>query len=409
MTRKRILIVGLNFHPEPISTGKYTSELAAYLAEHEFSVRTVTAPPYYPWWRVQLPHNACRYQREVWQNVMVWRCPVWVPARPAGITRILHLFSFALTSFPVLLAQIRWKPDVVMGIAPTFLSAPAVWLTARVSGGRAWLHIQDFELEAARQLGLFSPLRPFFAILLTLEGAMLRRFDRVSTISQRMQERLHEKGVAPRQTLLLPNWVDTRQIYPLPVRERTLRAEWGIGEEEVVALYSGNFGYKQGLETLMAAARMVQSERHIRFILCGEGAMRTELERQAAALPNVRLYPLQPAERLNLLLNSADIHLLPQRADAADLVMPSKLAGMLASGKAVIASARPGTELYHVVSQTGVVVAPDDASALAQAIRRLAEDRQYRQSLGQKGRQWVEAHWAKDIVLPAFLNRLQDL
>ena len=61
------------------------------------------------------------------------------------------------------------------------------------------------------------------------------------------------------------------------------------------------------------------------------------------------LLPLQPADRLNELLNLADIHLLPQRADAADLVMPSKLTGMMASGRAVLATASPGTQLATVI------------------------------------------------------------
>ena len=84
--------------------------------------------------------------------------------------------------------------------------------------------------------------------------------------------------------------------------------------------------------------------------------------------------PLQPVERLNALLNLADIHVLPQRSDAADLVMPSKLTGMLASGRAVIVTAHKGTELAEVVGDIGCIVPPEDPFALSNAILRMTKD-----------------------------------
>lgn len=406
MKSLRILIVGINFHPEPISTGKYTAELASHLAEEGLAVRVVTAPPYYPWWRVVPPYSGWRYQRENWRKVEVWRCPLWVPRKPSGVSRLVHLFSFALSSAPALLMQLGWKPEVVLCIAPAFLNAPLALLTARLSGAQAWLHVQDFELDAAEGLGMLASLRPLLSVARTFERWLLQRFDRVSTISGRMREKLHEKGVSPEKTALLPNWVDTDSVYPLPDGGETLRAEWGISDNDVVVLYSGNFGHKQGLEYLIEAARLLQSEPPIRFVLCGEGPMRAELEQKVSSLSNVSLHPLQPMERLNLLLNSADIHVLPQRADAADLVMPSKLSGMLASGKAVIATARAGTELSEVVEQTGVVVPPENAAALAQAIRDLARKKEYREILGRKGREWVESHWSKENLLRDFMQHI---
>ncbi len=405
----RILIVGINFHPEPISTGKYTAELAVFLAQQGLDVRVVTAPPYYPQWRVLPPYSGRWYRHERWQGIDIVRCPLWVPAKPNGLTRLLHLFSFALSSFPALLTQIPWRPDVVLCIAPAFLNAPFAWLTARISGAKAWLHIQDFELDAADRLGMLTFLRPILGLVHRFERWILRRFDRLSTISNRMVERLLQKGVSPQKAFLFPNWVDTHLIYPLADHRETLRREWQITDEDVVVLYSGNLGYKQGLEYLLEAARLLQAERHIQFVLCGEGAMRAEIERSVEHLPNVRLFPLQPAERLNQLLNSADIHVLPQRADAADLVMPSKLSGMLASGKAVIATARPETELAAVLGQVGVVVPPEDASALAQAIRELAQDAPRRQMLGRAGRDWVVENWSKEKVLSHFYQALSGI
>jgi colanic acid biosynthesis glycosyl transferase WcaI len=108
-------------------------------------------------------------------------------------------------------------------------------------------------------------------------------------------------------------------------------------------------------------------------------------------------------------LNCADIHILPQRADAADLVMPSKLLGMLASGKAVIATANPGTGLEQVVSRVGVVVPPGDQPALCKAILDLASSPQLCKVLGEKGREEVCKNWSGQAVLTRFESQVQAL
>jgi len=163
------------------------------------------------------------------------------------------------------------------------------------------------------------------------------------------------------------------------------------------------------LESLILAARELQAYPNLQFMICGDGAARLELEEAARDLSNVQFLPLQPPEKLNLLLNSADLHILLQRADAADLVMPSKLLGMLASGKAVIATANPGTELGNLVKQVGRVVAPGDQAALCQAILDLASSPQERLLLGEKGRRYVCENLSHEVILSSFDIQLQGL
>jgi colanic acid biosynthesis glycosyl transferase WcaI len=405
----RILILGLNFYPELTGIGKYTGELTTFLRQSGHELRMVTTPPYYPYWQVQPGYKAWQYRGETWQGVEIVRCPLWVPRAPSGLKRLLHLFSFALSSFPILLGQLRWKPDMILCIAPAFFCAPFALLTARLSGAKTWLHIQDFELDAATHLGMLPADHFLTRWAARAESWLLARFERVSTISERMLARLLQKGVNPKVAILFPNWVDIHEIYPIPTFQDSLRETLGIPATHTIILYSGNMGKKQGLESLIVAARQLQMHRNLNFILCGDGAARVELEMAAQDLSNVQFLPLQPPEKLNLLLNSADIHILPQRADAADLVMPSKLLGMLASGKAVIATANPGTELANVVSQVGVVVAPGDQPAICQAILDLAASPQLRLHLGEKGRDYVCKNWSHQIILSRFESNLQEI
>jgi colanic acid biosynthesis glycosyl transferase WcaI len=391
----RILIYSANFAPEPTGIGRYSGDMAGWLAEHGHEVRVVCAPPYYPAWQVDRQYRWPPYRREQWRGVDVWRTPLWVPKAPNGVTRLLHLLSFAITSFPVMLWQIAWRPDVVLTVAPAFMCAPAGLLTAWLCRAKCWLHLQDFEVDVAFRMGLLKG-RLLQRIALRMESSLLRRFDTVSTISGRMMERLCSKGVTAGKTRYLPNWVDLTQTKP---KNGGYRTQLGIPMDAVVVLFSGTLSGKQGLMVIPDAAKRLQSRRDIVFVVCGDGVMKSEIEAAAAGLANVRFMPLQPAGRVPDLLAIADIHLLPQSPDAADLVLPSKLSGMLASGQPVIATCRAGTEISEIVSQCGLVVPPENGMALAHAITELADDPVTRKLLGRRARAFAENNFERDAVL----------
>ena len=391
----RILIYSANFAPEPTGIGKYSGDMASWLVDHGHEVRVVCAPPYYPAWQVDRKYRWPLYRREKWRGVDVWRTPLWVPKSPSGLTRLLHLLSFAIASFPVMLWQIAWRPDVVLTVAPAFMCAPAGLLTAWLCRAKCWLHLQDFEVDVAFGMGLLKG-RLLQRMALRMERSLLRRFDTVSTISGRMMERLCAKGVNAGKTRYLPNWVDLTRI---KAPNGGYRTQLGISNDAFVALFSGTLSGKQGLKVIPEAAKLLRARDEIVFVVCGEGVMKSELEAAAAGLPNVRFIPLQPAGQVSDLLSMADIHLLPQSPDAADLVLPSKLGGMLASGRPVIATCRAGTEISEIVSQCGLVVAPENSVELARAIATLVDDPERRKSLGRRARIFAENNFERNAVL----------
>lgn len=402
-----ITIYTLNFYPELTGIGKYSGEMAIWLARAGHRVSVVTAPPYYPEWKVISSYSSSAFRRELVAGVDVCRCPLWVPVRPSGLKRLIHLGSFALSSLPVMLRQVFWRPDVVWVVAPAFFCAPGAWLTARLSGAPVWLHVQDYEVDAAFDLGLLKGER-IKRFVLAVERFIFKRFDVVSTISGRMLDRALSKGVRADRAVMFPNWVDISSIHPR-LAGGSYRAELGFAAEDVVALYSGNMGNKQGLEILADAARLLVNSPKLRFVFCGNGAGRADLEARCAGLPNVTFLDLQPLERLGDLLTCADIHLLPQRADAADLVMPSKLTGMLASGRPVVVTAHPGTEVARVVEGCGRVVPPEQADVFADAIAALADDAEQRANFGVAARRYAEENLDKDAVLRRFEAELLKL
>jgi colanic acid biosynthesis glycosyl transferase WcaI len=241
-----------------------------------------------------------------------------------------------------------------------------------------------------------------------MERWLLRRFDVVSSISGSMVERLRHKGVLPEKAYFFPNWVDIGHVAPLTTPS-PYRAELGIAPEAVVALFSGTLGNKQGLMLIPEAARRLAARPEIVFVVCGDGVMKPALETACAGLANVRLLPLQPAERLPELLGLADIHLLTQSPGAEDLVLPSKLSGMLASGRPVVATCREGTEIAEVVADCGLIVPPEDAAAFAAAVAELAAAPQRRAAMGQAARQQAEQRMSVAGVMSALNAHLQRL
>jgi colanic acid biosynthesis glycosyl transferase WcaI len=404
----RILIHGLNFPPEIIGVGRSTGEMANWLASRGHQVRVVTAPPYYPDWRVRSGYSAWRYKIALNghspQNLGVIRCPLWVPKTQSGVRRLLHLASFAASSSPALFSQALWRPDVILVIEPTLFCTPPALAVGWLAGAKVWLHVQDFEIDAAFELGLMtSPAIRKFA--LALERSILNRCHRVSTVSEKMVERLEKKGVALSRCVLFPNSVDTQAIFPLPTVS-PLRRELGIDDSTVVALYSGSLGEKQGLHLLAEAAQCLADNSQIRFVFCGAGAYRKKFISLVDGLPNVTFLPLQPENRLNDLFNLADIHLLPQRGDAADLVMPGKLREMLASGRPVVATVRTGTQIASCVEHRGLVVPPDNSSVIVSAICRLAADANLRKQMGAEARKFAVTHLGRDRLMQEFEQSL---
>ncbi len=413
----RILVYGLNYTPELTGIGKYTGEMAAWLAQRGHEVRVVTAPPYYPAWRIREDYRGTSYRRERAPGMpLVRRTPLYVPHRPTGFKRVAHLVSFMLGSLPAMLREMFWQPQVVFTVEPTFFCVPTTLFVAKGAGAACWLHVQDFEVDAAFDLGLLPAEGPIHDVALRVERFFIHAFDRVSGISPRMVERARMKGTSEEGTILFPNWVDVDAIYPIDRavnRRNSIRSELaarvaGI-EDKIVLLYSGNMGAKQGLELLAPLADRFAGDDRVHFVFCGDGAFRPQLELLVSGRANVTLLPLQPLERLNDLLNAADIHLLPQRAGAADLVMPSRLTGMLASGRPVVATAAPGTQLAQAVEGCGLAVPAEDPAALYAAVLRLVEDKELRLRLGRAARAYAVKHLGKEQVLERFELDLKSL
>ncbi|MHB8210569.1 MAG: WcaI family glycosyltransferase [Acidithiobacillus sp.] len=410
-----ILIYGLNYAPEPTGIGKYTGEMTEWLAAQGHAVEVICGLPHYPQWQVAVGYDGFRFRSETQAGVRVHRARHYVPAadRLRARTRIFLETSFTWGAARFWLPRFfsRQKPDVVIAVMPPMQIGIWPLLYGWVRGVPWVLHVQDLQLDAALRLGLL-PGGVLGQVLYRIEAFLLRHATRVSTITEAMRQRVIEKGVPPERAWLFPNWADIEAVRPSP-RENDFRKEFDIDPETVLVLYAGGMGEKQGLELVLEAARRCADEPRLQFLMAGAGGARPRLERQAAAmgLRNLRFVPVQPVERLSEMLAAGDIHLVVQRQNAADLVMPSKLTNIFAAGRPCVATADPGTALHDAVAgaNTGWTTAPGDSVALAEAILSLARDPGRREACGHNARAYAERILNKNHILASFQEDLDAL
>lgn len=406
----RILIFGINYSPELTGIGKYTGEMGGWLAKQGHDVHVVTAMPYYPEWDVHQAYKGKMWFTEVVEGVKVHRVPLYVPKEVSSSKRIIHEFSFVMGVLPYWFKFLFSKKfDVIFCAAPPFHLGMLPLMLSKLRGIPMVSHIQDLQVDAAKELGMIKN-QTFLNIMFGLERFILKNSTKVSTISLGMEQKIAAKGIPASQQLMFPNWVDESAIKPLP-KEQSLRAEFGIGMEDKVVLYSGNLGEKQGLESIIETAKLYKDRKDVYFIIVGSGGAKEKLQQMAAEanLDRVQFYPLQPYEKLSALLATADVHLVLQKKSAADLVMPSKLTGILSAGGCSIVTAEPGTSLYTVMHKydMGLLCEPENNVALSETIGIAINSdlTSYRVN----ARKYAEQFLSKENILKQFETDLKSL
>lgn len=405
----KILVYGINYSPELTGIGKYTGEMVEWMVRQGHEVRVITAPPYYPQWKVGERFSSWRYFREE-GDATVWRCPLYVPAQPSTLKRLFHLASFALSSFFPLITQSQWKPDRIIGVIPTLFCSPGIRLLAKLSGARTILHVQDYEVDAMLGLGLAATGNSTMIarIARAFERSSLLSVDNVSTISRSMMQKAQEKGVAAEKLIFFPNWSEVERFSKVDSADiEQIRQRFDLPTDKKIILYSGNIGEKQGVENIVEAATQTQDKPWI-YVIVGQGGGKSRIEQMVLArgLKNVKFYPLQPYELLPALLRLADSHLVIQRRGAADAVLPSKLTNILAVGGNAVITADADTELGQLCQNypgIAICIEPESVTKLITGIAETLTMPEYNKI----ARSYAESALDKNNVLNHFINHLK--
>lgn len=232
-----------------------------------------------------------------------------------------------------------------------------------------------------------------------IEDNTYQNADKIIVISQDIKRNLLLKGVPEDKIEVVYNWVDTKRIAPVAKEVNPLFEEFGISKDDFNVVYAGNLGNAQNVMLLIEVAKKLKDQKGIRFIIFGSGGMELELKNEIAAnrLENVKLFPLQPVEKVPFVYSLGDVCVVACKAGLGGSAMPSKTWSIMACGSAVIANFDEG-ELKQIIENNGcgVFTKAGDVYAFSDAIVQLRQSPQECEKMGHNGRRFVMDNLEKD-------------
>lgn len=401
MKKKNITFIGLNYAPEDSAIGLYSSQWVEFLESNGHNVTVVTAFPYYPQWEVYKDYKLKPlFYKESMGQTTILRYKQYVPKAPTFFKRIVHLIDFTIGSF-INLFKIK-NCDLVIAVVPFTSSAFLGWIQKKRFNAKLWVHIQDFEFDAALQTGVTKKTNGLFSLLFKIESWTLNKASIVSTISHSMLEKLTQKTKS--STFYLPNWIDQVTINPLTSKPHNY-----IKSNKIKLLYSGNIGDKQDWVSFIKFCNDIDKNKY-EVIIVGDGAKKDWVQENTIHLSNVKYYPPVPYHELSDLLCSTDIHLLFQKQELLDTVMPSKVLGMMASAKPSIIIGHKDSEINSTFKLTDAGLFFDHYSKeVIIQLDQLTSDDTRMKNMGNNSRTYVLNHFSKGMILDRMLKKVNTL
>ena len=405
-----IIVLCPHFAPDTAPTGDVITRIVHEFVANNRKVHVVTSLPWYRTHAIETGWTGRLVRREktAWGSIIRVH-PFPGKSKSNLLRRAIGFGAFSAVAgvCTVFAGGIQRRPAAVISMSPPLTLGLTGWLASRIRRCPSVFNIQDVFPDAAIETGAITNAR-IIAVSRWLEKVSYQRSDAVVVLSEDLRTNVLAK-IAPKhqhKVHVIPNFVDSDRITPRD-RMTPYRTELRIGTEPVV-MYAGNVGYSQSLTMMLHAARELPE---VTFVINGDGAARSELERDAVGLSNIRFSGYQPAERVPEVLATADIHVVPLRAGLGAVSVPSKTYSILAAGRPVVAAIDAGTEVTRILEQSGagVSVAPDDPVAFTEALRAMVNSGSAATEAGARGRLWVESHVSPARVAHSYLDVIASL
>lgn len=403
-----LLVITLNYSPEPTGYGQRVALLADYLVNRGHEVTVITGFPFMPYWS-RYPEYRGRFTlRESNKGVCVTRLSHFVPARPKSIfQRLLLEGSFSVAAASLLLIGRRppqWDGVLYVGTHPSVAMMAGVY-------ANLWklpyvVKITDLASELASETGIVKQ-RWLHNLFSRFEYAAFRRSQGAIALCDGFRDALESHGYPREQVRVIPNSVDLENIRPLN-KNNGFRVTHGLLEEDFLLLYSGSLSMKQGLHTLLETARLLKPDYpHLKWVIVGDGDQKSrliELIEEYNLGESVLLLPLQPPNLMSAMYSASDVLLLPQLAEIKDTVIPGKLLTYLAAGRPILASVNPDNQTAKTLQRAGggIIVPPEDPTSMANAVKQLLRSDTINLDLmGQQNRDYAELNFDNQKILAA--------
>ncbi len=346
--------------------------------------------------------------REQFGPVRVLRVGTAKFGRGSLLGRLIDYATF-FVSAGWTLARVLREGDVVVAKTDPPLISVMVALVAPARGAQSVNWLQDVFPEVAAQLGNIGIPVWLCEALARIRDRSLRRARVNVVLGERMKRVLELRAIDRSSIRVVPNWADGEKVKPIPFDAGTLRATLG-GLGRFIVGYSGNLGRAHDYQTLLAAAERLRADERILFVMIGGGTGMRQLRREAGErrLTNFRFMPYQPRGGLMDALGSADLHLVSLLPQLEGLIVPSKVYGIMAAGRAIGFVGDPCGEVGALVKRfrCGFSVEVGADAELAARIAALADDRTDCIEMGQRARVAFDEHFDLDRAASKWIQVL---
>lgn len=403
----KILLVTQFFDPEPTIKGV---TLAQGLADRGHEVRVLTGFPNYPSGTLAEGYHLRWRQRDLVGSVVVDRMWLFPSHDRSVLRRAANYLSYSASSTFRAITD-SWRPDVVWAHHPPVTAAAAALAASRRWDAPLVLEVQDLWPQSLGSTGMVGSPRVLQAVGRAMDH-VYRRSSAILVISQGFRAALVDAGVPPERVRVLPNWADERRLQP-----GTEDLAWARGLQEDGVLnvaFTGNMGPAQALDTVLDAAHRLQSAGvAVRLHMVGDGLDEPRLRARASteSLTNVTFHGRQPMARASATVTESDVALVHLSRDPLfTITIPSKTQGYLFLGAPVVMGASGDPADLVEKAGAGLVAPPEDAEALAAALRRMAEaGADERRAMGESGREYYRRVLSVDAGLDAYEATFADV
>lgn len=404
MKENHVLLVTTNYWPEPTGTAPFATDLALALHFKGEIVNVLTTYPHYPWWSVPIEYQELPNHTKIEDAVSVLRTRHYIPKSSNLITRVLYEFSLLKNLMKIMKTSDFSNVDYVVTIGSSFAGHFIGKKFAKKKKIPLLIVIHDLIGKGLEQSGIPGG-RIIFKLVQSLESSNLKEAAGIAVISPAMKNALKEMGVEPDKVSLIPLY-STNTIPEL--KPSTAKRANGWDPENFVVVHSGNMGNKQNLETLIDAAKILDSETDITFYLVGHGNQEAHLKSLAKGLKNFHFVPAVADKDFPNILGGADLLLVSERASQLEMSLPSKLTSYFFSNRPVIASVPIAGATAEYLDGLAQIVPAEDPKLLAEKIIYMKQNVAYRNSLAKKALEFAQQNLTRENGRTRYVEWLFD-
>jgi len=399
----RIILLNQAFYPDHAATAQHAHDLAKHLVAQGHDVAVVASRSIYGSKGAALP------RRETVEGIEVHRVGKSIFGKASIVAR---MFDFALFYLLALVKVMTLRrPDVIVPFTTPPFIALVGWALKTVKRCRYVYWVMDLYPDVPVAFGMMKANGLAACLLEKIHRFCFRRADRIVVLGQCMKDRLVGKHVPAQRITVIGPWADVDELAPLSADDNPLRRDWGL-QGKFVVMYSGNLGLAHDIDTIKQTMTDLKDRDDIRFVFVGGGKRMTQVQQyaQEQRLANTLFMPYQPRESIRASLSLADLHLISLAKPMTGLLVPSKLFGIMAAGRASLFVGDKASEVGRILLEhcCGRVVEVGDAGGLPAEIKQLSQDREACDQMGQLAREAMKNTYDRKHACNAWEQLLLD-